>query len=225
MDHQILVRMAQGVAYRKHQAAAVLDRVAAGIAVFRDRETLDVFHHEIGQTVGSGSAIEQSRDIGMFETRQNLSLLAEAAKDFFQIGAAADDLDGDEFVELLVHPAGQENLAHAAAAQLPLDPVGADRLPGSTIEGGLGKLHRIPDDAGPGGIRRRRSPPRRAVPPLDTEGWDRRIPDRETVHAGRPEGRRLGRRGASVPASPWLSPVSHPGSPAPARPRRGAIRG
>ncbi len=61
----------------------------------------------------------------MFETGQNLALMAEAAQDLFGIHAAFDHFDGNEFVELIVVALRQVHRAHAAAADLAHHAVGA----------------------------------------------------------------------------------------------------
>ncbi len=43
------------------------------IAKFRNGQTLDVFHHQIRQTVSGRAAIEKTRDVRIFKLRENLA--------------------------------------------------------------------------------------------------------------------------------------------------------
>ena len=85
-----------------------------------------MLHHEVGQAVLRGAAVDQPGDIRVIQLRQDLALLPEAAHYGRRVPVASDQLDGDPLSVLLVVPLGQVDGAHAAVADLAQDPVGAD---------------------------------------------------------------------------------------------------
>ena len=54
-----------------------------------------------------GAAVDQPRDVGMVQRRQDLALVAEALEQERVGEAAADDLDGDALPELAVVTLGE----------------------------------------------------------------------------------------------------------------------
>ncbi len=48
------------------------------VAKFEQRPARYVLHHEVGKAVGGRSAVNQPRNVGMVELRQNLPLVPEA---------------------------------------------------------------------------------------------------------------------------------------------------
>src|SRR4051812_30364494 len=83
----------------------------------------DIFHDEIGQSVISGSAIEQAGDVGMFERRKNLPLVLKTIQDRLGVHPALDQLDRDDHSELLIGAFGQVDIAHASSADALEQPV------------------------------------------------------------------------------------------------------
>src|SRR5206468_2811532 len=72
MDHEIAMRVLHGLAYLKKESEPFTARQVTGENV--DRNAVDVLHHQIRNPVGSGAAIQQTRDVGMLELRKNLAL-------------------------------------------------------------------------------------------------------------------------------------------------------
>jgi hypothetical protein len=69
-----------------------------GIAKAVDRLAPDVFHDEVGHSVGRGAGIEQARDVWVVEGRENAALGLEAPQDGVRVHTALDHLDGDVFL-------------------------------------------------------------------------------------------------------------------------------
>ena len=65
-------------------------------------DTFHVFHHQKRHAVGSSAAVEQSGDVRMFERGEDLPFTAKAALQRFVAGLALDNLDCNEFAELLL---------------------------------------------------------------------------------------------------------------------------
>ena len=51
------------------------------LSIAIDPIALDVLHHEVGQSVVGRSAVEQARDVRVFEGCQDLPLVLETAQD------------------------------------------------------------------------------------------------------------------------------------------------
>ncbi len=95
-----------------------------------DRFARDVLHDEIRKPVGRRTGIEQARDVGMIESRQNATLGVKPAQNFICVRAALENLDRHFALEGTVGPLGQVNRAHSTAAQFAHDLVGADSFAG-----------------------------------------------------------------------------------------------
>src|SRR4051812_18402820 len=100
------------------------------VTILVDGKSIDVLHHEIGQSVAGCSTIKQARDVRMFERSENLSLLAKLAQDRIGVGAALDQFDGNLLLILIVGALRQKNCAHSAASNFADDPVPIDDLAG-----------------------------------------------------------------------------------------------
>ena len=72
------------------------------------------------------AAVEQPRDVGMVERRENLSLGAEAVVIDLGVEAGAQQLERDLLLERAVGALGEEHARHAAAADLANDAIRAD---------------------------------------------------------------------------------------------------
>ena len=123
MDDVPIVRVLNRVENGKAQPDAI-DRgepMLVGIPI--DARACHVLHHEVGQAVWRRAAIEERRDVGMFERGENLTLVAESADDQLGIHAAPNHLDGDVPFEHLVGTAGEIDRAHAAAPDARFDEV------------------------------------------------------------------------------------------------------
>ena len=80
-----------------------------------------------------GAAIQQSRDVRMFEVGENLSFRAKPRHDRIGVHAAVDQLDRDVFLERRIGAHSAIHAAHAAFADQCFNAVRADELPEARI--------------------------------------------------------------------------------------------
>jgi hypothetical protein len=125
VKHRVLVGVVDCLANGAEQPHALRRGQAAGVAVAVDRLAVDVLHHEVGQAVGRGAAVEQPGDVRVVEARQHLPLGAEALQPLVAAQVAADHLEGDLLL-VVVHAGREVDGAHAAAPEQPPDLIGAD---------------------------------------------------------------------------------------------------
>jgi hypothetical protein len=156
MDDQVLMGVVDGVADFAKEAEAIFDAEAVMIAVFVDGHALDEFHDEVGRAVVGGSAVEESRDVGVLELGEGLAFGAEAPPRGFVGEAASDDLDGDALLVLIVGAHGPKDGTHAADGHDAFDAVFPDAPTdaGIGIQAGLGAVPlagygRVEEVAGP----------------------------------------------------------------------------
>ena len=90
------------------------------VAILRDRLAVHVLHDEVRKSLVGGAAVDQARDVAVFEPGENLALIAKPADREFAGRALANQLDGHAFVEFAVGASGQIDRAHAALADLAL---------------------------------------------------------------------------------------------------------
>ena len=128
MHDEILVRVLNRVADRGKQCEALLDVERLPIAVGRNRLARHVLHREVGPAVGGDAAIEEARDVGMLQPRQNLPLAEKAPVNLTAEGPASHELQRNLLLELAVGTIGQEHAAHAAMADLPDQAVRSDAI-------------------------------------------------------------------------------------------------
>ena len=107
-------------------------------AVFVDRRARDEIHHEPGLAVGSGAAVQQLGDVGVFKMGQNAALGFEASHGVTRIQAAADNFQRHQLAIKVVHAHGLVNHAHAAFADDLYNAVRADVRAGAKRRIGIG---------------------------------------------------------------------------------------
>ena len=125
MNHQVLVRILHRFAHQPKQPQPFLQVQILFGAVFRDRQSIHILHHEVGKSVVGGSAVNQTGNEGMLQIGQNLPFLPEAVQHEVGVHAALQQLDGDFLLVLVVVPHGQVHRSHAAVPQQPEQPVRA----------------------------------------------------------------------------------------------------
>ena len=86
-------------------------------AIVVDRHSVDQFEYKIGTPRPGLAAIEQARDIWVFECRQGLALLLESGAAVLGIQVVLDDLDGDSFLKV-IHADGFIDRTHPTLAYL-----------------------------------------------------------------------------------------------------------
>src|SRR5258708_4499982 len=96
-------------------------RVAIGANWF----AVHIFHDEIGQAFIGCSAIDEPRDVGMIELRQDLPLIAKATENSLGIESATDELDCDFLAVFIVRPRCEIDSPQTAAADFANDLVSA----------------------------------------------------------------------------------------------------
>src|SRR5215471_15157122 len=96
------------------------------VAVRRDRQTVDVLHHEIRELILGRTTVEKLRDIRMAQRREDLSLGDESPVELFGVWAVAQEFDRDLATELAIDAFGEIHHAHAATTELSHDAVRAN---------------------------------------------------------------------------------------------------
>ena len=91
-------QIAMGIRNRRTNLAEQLQDFAQRRLAFRqvtvDGDAVDVFHHQEGPAIRGGSAVQEPRDVGVFQAGQDLALLAQATH---HIGVAGlHDFNGDQ---------------------------------------------------------------------------------------------------------------------------------
>src|ERR1700684_2572506 len=114
MDDQLLVRVVHCLAQRQKESEFVFNRKRVLVAETIDGDTVDQFHDEIGHSVAARTAVEQPRDIRVFEPRENLTLARKSNGGAVLPKSAVENLDGDGLRKLTVDALGSKNRAHSA---------------------------------------------------------------------------------------------------------------
>src|SRR4051812_11243050 len=102
MHRQILVRVLDRRTDLLHQAQACWDREIVLRAVLIYANAFDILHDEIRSAIIRVPAVEQTRDVGMIESCENLSLAAESSRATRMKGSSRYNLQGDRVLKLLV---------------------------------------------------------------------------------------------------------------------------
>jgi hypothetical protein len=136
MDDEALVGVLHrcGNAVEKREPRAQREPVARD--VLEQRHAVDVLHHDVRLAVVGLAAVEQMRDVGMVELRQDLALLAQAALPVLG-RKAADQLDRDALLEAAVGAFGKQHRTHAAGAEF------AQHAPGAEARAECGRAWRL----------------------------------------------------------------------------------
>src|SRR4030095_4538784 len=107
VNDALLVRVLYRVADCDEELEALGRREILLVAILRDLDPADQFHHEIRTTSRRRASVEYARDVGMIHHRQRLALLLEARDHLLGVHPQLDDLERDapfdRFV-LLGHP-------------------------------------------------------------------------------------------------------------------------
>jgi len=135
MHDQVLVGVLHRLADAQEQAQARgnVERLVERIG--GDRHALDVFHDQVGRAIRGDAAVDQARDVRMFEAREDLAFLAEAMQ---QARCRISDLlDRHALLEFAVAALGEPHLAHAADTQAAQHAIGSEpaRLRGVVVRG------------------------------------------------------------------------------------------
>jgi hypothetical protein len=101
-----------------------------GGAVDIKRFAVDELHDQVRSPIVIGTAIVEPGNVGVLQTSQNLSFVAEAVLCIVIDPTRAHDLDGDATVIFVVAPAGEIDCPHSSFADQPLEPVWTDVISG-----------------------------------------------------------------------------------------------
>jgi hypothetical protein len=115
---EVLMRILHGGAHFAEQYDSLPNPKTAAPAIFVDRQAFDVLHDKIWLSIGSRTAIEQTRDIGMLETREDLPFLSEPIDNQIGFHALTDELDRHLFSKFRVGTHRQVNRSHTAGTEL-----------------------------------------------------------------------------------------------------------
>jgi hypothetical protein len=124
VDDQVAVGVGDAGADLQQQRDPFVHGGAALGAVPVDRDALHEFHHQVEQMVGRGPGIEEPRDIGMLEARQQLPLAHEPVA--HREKTRRQELHGHALGKRAVASLGQVHRAGAAGAEEPQEPIGTD---------------------------------------------------------------------------------------------------
>src|SRR5262245_195845 len=133
-------KMAMRVRHRRANIEKERENLSGGkprfAAILRDAPSRHVLHDDVGQTFGGGAAVKQPGDIRMIQAGENLPFAPETLQDKVGVHAGRYQLDRGFYLVLVIVALGQVHRAHAAAADLANQPVGAD--PFRSAPGALG---------------------------------------------------------------------------------------
>src|SRR6266480_5196050 len=104
------------------------------IAVAVQRLAFDKLHHEIGQAVIRGTAIQKQGNVWMVQSSEYLALFAKAPQNKIGIHAPLDQLDRDSLVEFMIDAQRFIDSPHAAASNFALDAISAQATPDHRID-------------------------------------------------------------------------------------------
>jgi hypothetical protein len=139
MHDEVPMRVTHGLTDRPKQDQPVAEAEARLVGVPIDGPPLDILHDEIRNAARAGPSIEQARDVGMIERREDLSLRLEAANHVADERAGLHQLDGDASGIRGVGALGEPHRSHAASPDFPNQPVGPEGQPG--VAGDTGHIH------------------------------------------------------------------------------------
>src|ERR1700690_1757838 len=108
---------------------SVADRKLVSVAIFGNRPAFNQFHYQVRSSVFGGASIQQTGNVGMIESGQNLPLALEAGDDKIGILAGTNQLQRDFFLVVIVVADGAIHFAHATGADLLENFVGSDTAP------------------------------------------------------------------------------------------------
>ena len=128
MNDQLAVRVRYGRNCVDEQPHARFDAERVRSTVVIDALAVDVLQHQELVAVVGRASVEQARDVRMAEPREQAAFVTEAICDSRSGDEPVEELDGAAAFEPPVAARGEPNLAHAAAADQPIERVRADLL-------------------------------------------------------------------------------------------------
>ena len=89
MDDEVLMGVLDGRAHLAEEHEPRLESERALVAVGVEGNAEDALHHDVGQALLGRPAVEQPRDVGMIECRQDAPLLEESLQQRGRRGSGA----------------------------------------------------------------------------------------------------------------------------------------
>src|SRR5688572_11741917 len=132
MDDEAAMGLDHRLAHAAEERHALAQRETAAIAELGDWETVDVLHDEV-QMPTLTAGVEQLRDTGVVQGRQNATFLLESLDELVAVRARIYDLDGDVATEGAVGTVAEIHAPHAARTNQTHDLIRAEALSGQPI--------------------------------------------------------------------------------------------
>ena len=129
MHDQVAMRVTHRIQHLQEQHRALAQAEGVRIAPAVDRHAVDPFHHEVRLAVLADATVQQDRDVGMLQPRQDLAFAQEAFTRGGRIGTGADQLERGPVRIGAVAASNGVHRAHAAVAEDPDDLPHADAAP------------------------------------------------------------------------------------------------
>ena len=127
VDDEVGVRIGNGAADLIEQTDAGIDVEATGIAIAIDAFPADVLEHQIASTIRQDADIQQARNVGVGEARQDLTFTPEAFQRQFVGRGVMEHLDRDLAFEETVITRREPHPTHAAGTEAAEYRPGSDR--------------------------------------------------------------------------------------------------
>ena len=129
VDDEMAMRVFNRGAHRKEEAQPLFDAEIVLRGILCDPGPLDVLHDQVGSSIVCAASIEQSCDVRMLKTGQNLALATEATKNKVGVESRVHQLDCNIRFVLLVVARCQIDSAHSTVAQLANEAIGTNPPP------------------------------------------------------------------------------------------------
>jgi hypothetical protein len=132
VKHEIGMRVGHRTAHLHEDAEALaeVEAVLGDVAV--DGNPLDILERQKWLTVLGHPGVVEPRDIGMLQGGEDVAFPRHPLRQLRLGQPPVRKLERHSSLECLVDALGQPDRPHAAPTQLPLQPVGADDIPGRT---------------------------------------------------------------------------------------------
>src|ERR1700719_1819792 len=116
MNDQVLVRVGYGRASFTKEVQPFGGTELTRVAIGANRLALHILHDEVGEAVIGRPSVDEARDVGMIELRENLPLVAKSAKNVLGVEPAPDEFDRDFLVIFIVGSRREIDCAQNAPA-------------------------------------------------------------------------------------------------------------
>ncbi|MEZ5313910.1 MAG: hypothetical protein R2862_09820 [Thermoanaerobaculia bacterium] len=117
MDHKAAMGRSDRLGDANHQLDPNAYRTRAFRRPARDRESFDLFQHEVRPAAGGQTTVEQTGDMRVFQSGEDLALAQKATFDLGRVHAEPDELERHRLLELSVGPVGLPHLTHATTPE------------------------------------------------------------------------------------------------------------